>query len=625
MDASNLTPASPLSGDGGNASLGGVAVAALDLAPDAPLPDDVPTLQAMVRLLLAEVARLREENAALKGRLEQLLKHQFGRRSERQPRTGSSDKKEPRKRHKHGRRQLPANLERRDVIHDLNDDEKPCPCCGKMRECIGQQETEQLEMEPIRFFVLRTIKKTYACKHCQGQPSQPPPQAEPADDSPPQSPAAAEPTASSGPAEPPPQPPSSAEPAPLQKVTQQAIPATLSAGRPQPCSRPAPVPASAGQARRDIQTAGPGQVGPIAKGLCGPGLLAWVITAKFADHTPVHRMAGQLQRSGVVIARSTLGGWLAQAALLLEPLYKFMLKRVLLSRVIHSDDTGVKMRVEGKKETVRAHMWEYIGDADYPYVVFDFTKDYTKEGPERMLKGYMGYVQADGLAQYEGLFGPGKASHVCCGAHARRRFVAALEGGDVRAQEALELFRQLFAIERALPELLPPSDDPVKQEQRHKREEERKRIRQQQSVPILDKLKKWLELEKPKVLPKSALGEAIGYALNNWEALRRYVDQGYLAIDNNLSERILRVVALGRGNWGVVGSETGGKTAAVLYSIVQTCKHLNIDPYAYLKEALAGLFALGEKPADEQLVEWLPDRWLNRKKQAAPVVANASG
>src|SRR5262249_8749366 len=136
-------------------------------------------------------------------------------------------------------------------------------------------------------------------------------------------------------------------------------------------------------AEQRISTAGPTQVGPIAKGLCGPGLLAHVITAKFADHTPLHRLAGQLARSGVTIARSTLGDWLAGAADLLSPLRQLMRQRLLNSRVIHSDDTKVKLRVAGAGQTKKAHLWAYVGDADFPYVVFDFTADYTADGPEQ--------------------------------------------------------------------------------------------------------------------------------------------------------------------------------------------------------------------------------------------------
>jgi transposase len=519
---------------------------AFAIPPDAPLPSDVPTLQALVRQLLAETARLRAENAELKGKLDQALKHRFGRRSERRrpkPKPTADDDPPARTRDLHGRTPLPEHLERRDVVYDLTEAEKLCPCCGQARVCIGTQTAEQLDLEPARFFVRRTVKKTYACQHCD----------------------------------------------------------------------PATVPVE-----QRLQTAGPEQVGPIAKGLCAAGLLAHVITAKFADHTPVHRLAGQLARSGVLIARSTLGDWLAQAAILLEPLYELMHQRLLLSRVIHSDDTGVKLRVAGADRTRKAHLWAHIGDADYPYVVFDFTADYTATGPTTFLQGYQGYLQADALAQYEGLYGDDKAKHVCCWAHARRKFVTAQEGSDERAQVALEAIRQLYAIERALPPLLPPSDDPVAGEQRRQREEQRRQRRQQQTEPILTALKKWLDETRPLVLPKSALGQALGYALNNWEALKRYVEQGYLAIDNNLSERTLRAIALGRNNWGVIGSEVGGKTAAVLYTVVATCKHLSIDPFVYLREALPGLFALGEKPTNEQLLDWLPDRWLNRRGRDSP-------
>jgi transposase len=523
---------------------------AFPLDPTVPLPDDVPTLQTLLRTVLAELAQLRAENTALRSKLEAALKHRFGRRSERRSsRTTTTDQPAPR-RDPHGRAALPEHLERRDVVQDLTEAEQRCPCCGRPRVCIGAQTAEQLDVEPARFFVLRTIKKSYACQHCDPQ----------------------------------------------------AVPP-----------------------EQRLQTAGPSQVGPLAKGLCGPGLLAHVITAKFADHTPLYRLAGQLARSGVAVARSTLGDWLAQAADLLEPLYRLMHQRLLFSRVIHSDDTAVKLRVVGADRTRSAHLWVGIGEADYPYVVFDFTATYTAAGPERFLNGYRGYLQADALAQYERLYADDQVKHVCCWAHARRKFVAASEAKDERAAVALELIRQLYALERDLPPLLPPSDDPVAQQQRRQREEQRRCWRQQQAAPVLAQLRKWLQEQRPQALPKSALGQAIGYALNNWEALYRYLEQGYLAIDNNLSERTLRAIAVGRKNWGVLGSDTGGQTAAVLYSVVGTCKHLGIDPFMYLREALPGLFALGEKPTTEELSEWLPDRWLlHRTRESPPASAETA-
>jgi transposase len=511
--------------------------------PDTPLPSDVATLQTMVRELLAEVARLRAENAELKTKLDAATKHRFGRKSERnKPAPVSTDPKPARRRDEHGRAVLPEHLERRDVVHDLTDDQKRCPACGRVREHIGEQTAEQLDLDPPRFFVLRTRKRSYACRHCDG-----------------------------------------------------AVPS-----------------------EQRITTAGPAQVGPIAKGLCGPGLLAHVITAKFADHLPVHRLAGQLSRSGVAVARSTLGDWLKQAAELLDPLVTLMHQRLLRSRVIHADDTPVKLRVEKQDRTTRAHLWVAIGDADYPYVVFDFTSDYTADGPRAFFGGYAGYLQADALAQYEGLYGAGKVRHVCCWAHARRKFVAAHEASDERVGRALELIGKLYAIERALPPLLGCSHDPVAAEQRRAREDQRRAIRQRESEGVLSELQSWLDRTRSGALPKSPLGSAIGYATNNWAALVRYRDEGYLAIDNNLAERTLRAVAVGRNNWGAVGSAVGGRTAAVLYSVVGTCKHLSLDPWAYLREALPGLFALGEEPAAEQLRDWLPDRWLLNRSRDRP-------
>ncbi len=298
--------------------------------------------------------------------------------------------------------------------------------------------------------------------------------------------------------------------------------------------------------------------------------------------------------------------------------------RLLLSRVIHGDDTGVKLRVKGANRTPKAHLWVCIGDADYPYVLFDFTADHTAEGPTRFLAGYEGYFQADALAQYEGLYGDDAVKHVCCSAHARRKFVPASEAHDARATAALDMFGRLYAIERTLPPLLPPSDDPVMREQRRAREEQRRVMRLRDAEPVWNELEKWLAEQKPNALPTSPLGTAIGYATNNWAALKRYLEAGYLALGNNLSERTLRAIALGRNNWGVIGSEVGGRTAAVLYSVVGTCKHLGIDPLAYLRETLPGLFALGEKPTTERLLDWLPDRWLlnrTRNTSIAPAVA----
>ena len=496
---------------------------------DPPLPQDVASLQQLVRQLLAEVAQLRQENQQLRDRLDLALRQRFARHSERQRRrTGAAPAAAgPAGDGGHGRQALPEHLPRQPVVHDLTEAEKLCPYCGRSRACIGEQTSEQLDYEPAHYFVWRHIRKTYACRHCDGA-------------------------------------------------------------------------AAPGQRFR---TAGPAAVGPIAKGLAGPGLLAQLIASKYGDHLPLYRLEKVVARSGVRLARSTLCDWMKSAAELLAPLVALMRVRVLQSRAIHSDDTPVPYQAPGRDKTNTGHLWVYIGDARHPYTVFDFTTCYSRAGPEGVLKNYTGYLQADALAQYEGLYTAGRVKHVACWAHARRKFVEA-QGGDARAEAALTFIGRLYAVEKDLAKGAAPAAD----------EAERQRQRQARATPILEEFHRWLEEQRGQVLPKSPLGEAIRYALKNWEALGRYREQAYLAIDNNLAERTLRQVAIGRKNWLFCGSAEGGQTAAVLYSVVGTCKHLGLDPFAYLREVLPGLFALGEKPADESLAGWLPEAWARARE-----------
>jgi transposase len=471
--------------------------------PDAPLPADVTALQELVRQLLAEVRRLREGDAQLRQDNEQLRQDN------------------EQLRHRLDRQSLPEHLPRERVEYDLAEADKPCPCCGGPRVCIGEQVSEQLDYHPASYFVVQHARKTYACRSCDG-PSE-------------------------------------------QRFT----------------------------------TAGPAVVGPIPKGLPGPGLLAHLLTCKYADHLPLYRLEGIVARSGVRLSRSTLCDWMASAAALLEPLVALMRARLLLSRVIHSDDTSVPFLERGRDKARDGHLWVYIGDRDHPYVVFDFTTHYRRDGPEQFLKGYAGYLQADALAQYEGLFATGQVVHVACNAHARRRFVEAQASAPEEAEEALQYIRKLYKVERELSDQFAADDDPGRQQ-----------YRSAHPAAVREQFHAWLIAQRVQVLPKSPLGEAASYALSNWEALMRYTEQGYLAIDNNLSERALRQVVVGRSNWQFCGSAEGGRTAAALYSVVGTCKHLGVDPFAYLREALSGLYALGEKPTAEELMNWLPDRWL---------------
>ena len=346
-----------------------------------------------------------------------------------------------------------------------------------------------------------------------------------------------------------------------------------------------------------VRTATPSTVGPIEKGLCGPGLLAEVIVGKCLDHLPLHRQVARIARAGVTVAESTLGDWMRQSAILLAPLYQLMLGRVRECPVIWSDDTRSRFARPGERTMPHGHFWVAIGDTTAPYTLFHFTAGYdAATGPGQFLPGFRGYLHADCLSQYNGLFAAG-AKHAACWAHARRKF---LDAGDDGAK-AVGLIHRLYHLEHQLP----PPDTPEHIAARHA-------TRHAQALPILNDLKAWLDTARVTALPKSALGAAIRYVTNHWAAFVRYTEDGRLSLDNNLSERTLRLIAVGRSNWKFVGSAPAGERAAVHFSLVGTCRHLGLDAVAYLREVLPTLHALGEKPTDDQLAPLLPDAWAKR-------------
>ncbi len=312
---------------------------------------------------------------------------------------------------------------------------------------------------------------------------------------------------------------------------------------------------------------------PIAKGLPGPGLLAHVIVSKYADHLPLHRQESILARSGVALSRSTFCEWVARGAALLERIHEYMAGAILVGAKINTDDIPVETREKGRRKTREARLWTYIGDEDHPFTVFDYTPTREKSGPERMLAGFRGFLQADAYAGYNAIYARG-ATEVGCMAHARRKFVDAHPSDPTRAGAAIEMIRGLYAIEREIHDRVP---------------EEKKAERQARSKPILDALKAWLDGQAPVVLPKSPIGVAITYARNQWKALCRFLDDGRLEIDNNRAERALRAIAVGRKNWLFLGNDEGGRRAAIIYSLIATCKDHGVDPWAYLRDMLAWL------------------------------------
>jgi transposase len=329
---------------------------------------------------------------------------------------------------------------------------------------------------------------------------------------------------------------------------------------------------------------------PIEKGLPGPGLIAHVITSKYADHLPLYRLEGMLARHGVDLDRSTLGGWVEAAADLLLPLVLLMASLIRRSKVIGTDDTTVPVLDKGGDKTRTGHLWVYRGDGSFPYTAFDYSPDHGGEWPQKFLAGFGGYLQADAFSGYDALYASGKVIEVGCMAHARRKFYEAKDSDPVPTHEALALIRRLYEVEDKAKDLDAAS---------------RLAMRQGQSVPVLNDLHAWLLKQQTRCLPKSPLGGAIGYALNQWAALCRYASDGDLEIDNNATERAIRGVAIGRNNWTFFGSDNGGNTAAVLRSFVASCQRNKVDPFSWLKDVLS---RIADHPIT-RLAELLPHNW----------------
>jgi transposase len=560
------------------------------------LPDDLETLKRMVLELLVTLRQERQDKDALRHRLSLLLKRLYGPRSERfdpnQPllfeeplqgqvpqsgaappqATASESSRKKRKCRPHGRGPIPKDLPRTPVHHVLSEAERLC-VCGEARVDIGADVSEQLEWKPASMFVLQHLVHKYVCPRCTktNQTTQPVS----------------------------PEPISAASMLPAEPVSQQ------------PISAASVVPSetiSVITGASIITAAKPAM--PIDKGLPGPGLLAQVIVSKYFDHLPLHRQEHIFARQGVEISRSTTCDWMAACAELLRPLYDLMVTRVLQSQWLHTDDTSVKNLGHEPGSTALAHLWTYLGDREHPYNVFDFTLNRCRDGPAHFLKNYRGYLHADAFSGYDALYLPDPVDGVssiietACNAHARRKFYDARTSDDARSHQALAWYGQLYELERRAKEN--GFDD-----------EARWQMRQQLSLPILEKFETWLRAERDAVLPKSPMAEAIGYALNNWSALCRYTEKGFLEIDNNVAEREMKRIAIGRKNWLFVGSPKGGHTAAVLYTFTSTCHRLKVEPWAYLKEVLTRMPAT---PLD-QLTDLLPDRWQGARQVATPPTA----
>ena len=334
---------------------------------------------------------------------------------------------------------------------------------------------------------------------------------------------------------------------------------------------------------------------PIEKGLAGAGLLSQVIVSKYGDHCPLYRMEDIFSRHGVKIARSTMCDWMAQSAEILKPLYELMKKCVLESKVVHTDDTPVKVQDNSLNKCRQGRIWVYMGDEDNPYNVFDYTSSRSREGPDEFLNGFMGYLQADAFGGYDGIYLTKPVTEVLCNAHARRKFHDARKIDPVISHTALAYYKRLYAVEKQIKELSP---------------REKYNVRQAESLEIFKEYKQWLEsITDAQALPKSPIRQAINYCLNNWDALTSYTENGCLSIDNNAAEREMKQIALGRKNWMFFGSDKGGRTGAVLFSMTRSAKRSGLNIFTYIEDVLT---RLPGQPVNK-LRELLPDQWVKHQ------------
>jgi transposase len=356
----------------------------------------------------------------------------------------------------------------------------------------------------------------------------------------------------------------------------------------------------------DYMVVAPAPVAIIDKGLPGPGLLAQIAASKYADHLPLHRLERILGRHGIDLSRSTMCGWMAHLAEMFRPVVAGMAERIRQSKMIHTDATKMPYLDEScPGQTRSGQMWAYVGDRDHPFNVFDFCRDHSGRGIDAFLRdqGYRGYLNADAQNLYDHLFVNGAIVEVGCWAHCRRNFYEAKESDPARAHLAMARIRQLYEVEAEAKQrvaargLAGDEADGL-----------RRQLRQETSLRVLTDLCQWLRQEEPKVLPKGPMSQAIAYALRHWRALTRYLDDGFLDIDNNVAELTLRHIAIGRKNWLFAGNANGARTAAILFSVTSSCHRHQIDTFAYLHDLLQRL-AHDPRPSVEQLRGWLPDRW----------------
>ena len=421
------------------------------------------------------------------------------------------------------RRAFPAHLPRE--TNTIMPCDAACPDCGGTLAHLGEDVSEALELEPVRFKVLRTVRPKLACTHC------------------------------------------------------------------------------------DTIVQAPAPTRPIERGMAGPGLLARVLVAKYADHLPLYRQAEIYAREGVELGRTLLAQWVGTTATLLAPLTDALRKHVFAADVVHGDDTPLPVLALGNGKTKTGRLWTYVRDERpcageaAPAVWFAYSPDRKGENPQRHLKDFTGVLHADGYAGFAKLYEGGNVREAACWAHVRRKFFDLhAANGSAIAAEMLDRIAALYAIEKAM---------------RGRPPDERRAERQERSRPLLAAMHAWLQQTLATLSRKSALAKAIFYALHRWEALCGFCDDGRIEIDNNAAERALRCVALGRKNFLFAGSDAGGERAAALYSLLGSAILNGLNLEAFLREVLA---RIADHPIN-RIAELLP--WNLKASEAMQITDSA--
>ena len=506
----------------------------------ATLPDTPSELKEIVIGLQGQMSDLREahnkETDILLEQIRHLRAQLFGRKSEKiqggpqtlplfdMPEPAQEDEPDEKvhvpahDRRKRGRKPLPEELPRVEVVHDIDDADKTC-ACGCQLTRIGEEVSEQLDIIPAKMQVIRHIRPKYACKNCEGVE----------DDG--------------------------------------------------PTVKIAPVPPRI-----------------IPRSIATPGLLAQILTAKFVDHTPFYRQEKQFLRLGVEISRTSMCSWAMQVASSSQPLLNLFIDEILSSFVIQADETTLQVLQEpGRDPTTKSYMWIFRrGDPERPVLIYQYHPTRGGDVAKAFLRDFEGYVQTDGYSGYDFLDHEEKIRHIGCMAHARRKFMDVVKAQGKKngsAQKALNYIRKLYRIEKEAREKgLSP--------------DERYQVRQKESKPILNQFKNWLDRAALRTPPKGLLGKAIAYTLNQWDRLVGYIEDGRLSIDNNGAENTIRPFVVGRKNWLFAGTPEGAEASALLYSLIETARANNLEPYAYLRFIFEKLPTAASLQDYEALLPW---------------------